>query len=274
MHASSPWPSRDDTGRVESLTAKPGHSPISDLWTISIRPQQCIDHGVHLLVASIINTVQDFLIVLVPIKTVVGLNLPLAQRVTVLVLFAGGLLVCIAGAVRTHFTWRMVSSPDGDINWHAYDMMLASSIELFLGIVRLSFPTSRSDLEERLMVPPLQICASAPATKPFFARYIPHLFRMARHGSGGAVGREDKTHHYSTSRASSAYICIVRDIENPWPVSVRLGREASRGSGPVLPPDLNKPLPSFPKPILKVSIDRSFAWDEGGSPRSPSSVLF
>ncbi|KAK0736868.1 hypothetical protein B0T21DRAFT_275393, partial [Apiosordaria backusii] len=128
-------------------------SPISDIWTISLAPQRCIDQGSHLIAASVLNTLQDFLIVFVPIKTVLSLDLPLTQRITILLLFAGGFLVCIAGSVRTYFSWLMVTSSDGDINWHQYDMMLAGAVELFLGI----------------------ICASFPATKPFFLRYFPRL---------------------------------------------------------------------------------------------------
>lgn len=130
---------------TEFANNKPEDRPISDLWAISITPQRCIDFGVHMLVASVFNTVQDFVIVLVPVRTVISLHLPLIQRLTVLLLFAGGILVAIAGAVRTHFSWLMVFSPDGDINWHTYNMMLAGSIELLLGIV---YPPSHHDLME------------------------------------------------------------------------------------------------------------------------------
>ncbi|KAK4174020.1 hypothetical protein QBC36DRAFT_348298 [Triangularia setosa] len=108
--------------------------PIPDLWTISPEPQRCIDQGLHLVVASVINTAQDFLIVFVPFKMVLGFDLPLTQRLIVLLLFAGGLLVCIAGSNRTYLTWVMVTSPDGDITWRLYDTMFPSAVELFLGM--------------------------------------------------------------------------------------------------------------------------------------------
>ncbi|KAK4200476.1 hypothetical protein QBC40DRAFT_339826 [Triangularia verruculosa] len=182
-------------------------SPISDSWTVSSGPQNCLDQGLHLVVASIINTVQDFLIVFVPVKTVLGFDLPLSQRLTVLVLFAGGLVVCIAGSVRTYFTWVMVTSPDGDITWRLYDTMFPSAVELFLGI----------------------ICASAPATKPFFTRYFP-LRKSFRKAPPESSDRKSVSSFFATTQ------------NQPSPYSSMEPRPASH-----LPPDLNKPLPSSPQ---------------------------
>ena len=88
-----------------------------------------------MLAANTINTVTDFIIVLLPIKLVMDLNLPKKQRVAVYLLLTGGFLVGIAGAVRTHFTYLLTSSPNHDITWNSYYVVLVSSVELFLGIV-------------------------------------------------------------------------------------------------------------------------------------------
>lgn len=98
-------------------------------------PQKCLDQGTHLVAASIINTVSDFVIVLLPIKTVLGLRLPKRQRIIVYLLFSGGIVVSITGGIRTYFSWLYTSSPDRDTTWFAYYVMLTSSIELFVGIV-------------------------------------------------------------------------------------------------------------------------------------------
>jgi hypothetical protein len=110
-------------------------SPVSAYWTLSFTKQKCINEEAHVLAAGVINTVTDFIIVLLPIQTVRNLNLPKKQRAAVYLLFTGGLLASIAGAVRTYFTWRLTSSPDHDITWNSYYVMLLSSIELFVGIV-------------------------------------------------------------------------------------------------------------------------------------------
>jgi hypothetical protein len=110
-------------------------SPVSAYWTLSFTKQRCIDEEAHVLAAGVINTVTDFVIVLLPIQTVKNLRLPKRQRLAVCILFAGGLLASAAGGVRTYFTWRLTSAPNHDITWNSYYVMLVSSIELFVGIV-------------------------------------------------------------------------------------------------------------------------------------------
>lgn len=110
-------------------------SPVADYWTLSLTPQKCINEEVHLLAAGIINTTTDFLIVLLPVPTVFGLNLPFKQLLIVQGLFTGGVLASVAGAVRTYFTWVMTTSADHDITWNAYIVILLSSLELYIGIV-------------------------------------------------------------------------------------------------------------------------------------------
>lgn len=119
-------------------------SPVSAYWTLSFTPQKCINEEAHILAAGVINTVTDFIIVLLPIRTVKNLALPRKQRVIVYLLFTGGLLASIAGAVRIYFTWRLTSSPDHDLTWNSYLVMLVSSLELFVGIVSLSPAPIRS----------------------------------------------------------------------------------------------------------------------------------
>ncbi len=91
----------------------------------------------HLLVAGVINTVNDLIIVLLPIRTVAALGIPVKQRVIVYSLFAGGFFASAAGAVRTYFTWLMTTAPDHDISWTSYLVILTSALELYTGIVRV-----------------------------------------------------------------------------------------------------------------------------------------
>ena len=110
-------------------------SRISDYWTISVEPQECIDEAAHLLAAGVINTTLDFVIVILPIKTIMDLRIPFRQRLLIYSLFTGGLLASTAGAVRTYFTWVMTTTPDHDVTWNAYLVILTSVLELYIGIV-------------------------------------------------------------------------------------------------------------------------------------------
>ncbi|OLN81477.1 hypothetical protein CCHL11_09056 [Colletotrichum chlorophyti] len=128
--------------------------PLSLYWTLSAEPQNCINEAVHLLIASIINTVTDFAVVILPlalVRIVYIDKLSSRQMLIVNLLFGAGFIASFAGAARTYFTWIMTTEPDK--TWHAWMNWLMSCIELFLGI----------------------ICTSTPSTKPFFNRYIPKI---------------------------------------------------------------------------------------------------
>ncbi|KAK3944583.1 hypothetical protein QBC46DRAFT_337272 [Diplogelasinospora grovesii] len=231
-------------------------SPVSDMWTLSLTPQRCIDQGLHLFVAGIINTTQDLIIVLLPIRTIIGLKLPAKQRIIVFSLFAGGILVSVAGAIRTYFTWLAVYDLQKDTTWYSYDVMVASAVELFVGI----------------------ICASVPATKPFFSRYIPRLVhsspRSIRRNIGSPQPIIDKLDMPSNKEmtaftATSASIYIINDTERPFPY-MGMGlpeRDGDHEDDYESKPNLNKPLPRFPAPTVPTSrfnmkVDRSFDWSE------------
>lgn len=50
-------------------------------------------------------------------------------------LFVGGLLVVAAGTARTVFTWQSMTSTDGDVTWNTMPALMASALELNIGIV-------------------------------------------------------------------------------------------------------------------------------------------
>lgn len=220
-------------------------SPISAYWTVSFVKQKCINEKAHVLAAGVINTVTDFIIVLLPIKTVKNLNLPKRQRIAVYVLFTGGLLASIAGAVRTYFTWRLTSDPDHDITWNSYYVMLLSSIELSVGI----------------------ICASIPATKPFFIQYIPRLVGATSSGRDVAEPLAARKKGSETSLSSFEYGVDAQSVAPGPPEKTALEFKPSH-SRKLTPADLNKPLPPvLIKVPFKITVDRSFSWDKLDSAR-------
>ncbi|KAK8138345.1 hypothetical protein PG984_001725 [Apiospora sp. TS-2023a] len=158
--------------------------PLSDYWTPTAGQQNCIDEGTHLEAAGIINTVSDFILVFLPIRTVVGLKLPWKQRIIVLLLFSAGFLACIAGIVRVYFTAISVNDTNFDRTWNAWANWIASVVELSLAI----------------------ICASIPAIKPFFASYLPDVIettrRRSRRQTAASVSKEYPEFQGSASRFS------------------------------------------------------------------------
>ncbi|KAK1768473.1 hypothetical protein QBC33DRAFT_557930 [Phialemonium atrogriseum] len=204
-------------------------SPISDYWKVSLTPQKCLNQASHLLAASIINTITDFMTVFLPIKTVLGLHLPKRQRLIICLLFSGGIVASIAGAVRTYFSWLCASTPDHDTTWMAYYVTLTSSVELFLGI----------------------ICASLPATKPFFSRYGPRLIGL----STGSQAAEPLAAEAGKSSSDTDFTVTVRHHDAAW----LLPEKSAQSPNPVSPmsaPDLNKPLPQ-----IRTGAPRPFSWE-------------
>ncbi|TLD23354.1 hypothetical protein PspLS_07422 [Pyricularia sp. CBS 133598] len=198
--------------------------PLSLFWTPSFTPQNCINQADHLLAAGIINTVTDFIIVLLPIKTVLGLNLPRRQLVGIQVLLGGGVLATIVGAVRVYFTWESHHAADGDITWRSHLVIALSALELYIGI----------------------FCASLPATKPFFERLGPRLFGSFRSMSviePLSIKRSNPKPEDEESAIGSANLTV---------------RQSSWGSAPVS--SLKSPPPAYtqvPKRFTKPST-RSF----------------
>ncbi|KAF3481514.1 uncharacterized protein GIQ15_04273 [Arthroderma uncinatum] len=125
--------------------------PISAYWTLSTKPQNCINEAAHILAGGILNAVTDFVVVILPIPTVMTLKLPTRQRVVLCMLFGAGFAVCIAGSVRVYFTYELNISHDK--TWAAYPVWISGTFEMYLGV----------------------LAASLASLKPFFARYLPTI---------------------------------------------------------------------------------------------------
>src|SRR5258708_500681 len=93
-----------------------------------------MNEAAHILAAGIINTVTDFLVVLIPIPVVLKLRLPFRQRLLCAMLFGAGFIVCIAGGVRILYSYQLNSSFDK--TWLFHPTWICGTIELYLGIVR------------------------------------------------------------------------------------------------------------------------------------------
>ncbi|CUS08050.1 unnamed protein product [Tuber aestivum] len=136
--------------------------PVPAYWDLTLGGK-CVDTRTSYLVSGALNTFTDFYVFFLPIKIVRRLQLPRRQKIGLLVVFAGGLVVCIAGAVRISFL-AAVFNPSSDYTLIGTDLWIITATELDLGI----------------------ICASIPALKAFLARFFPRLLhrptKQVRHG--------------------------------------------------------------------------------------------
>ncbi|KAI1799545.1 hypothetical protein F4811DRAFT_94807 [Daldinia bambusicola] len=191
--------------------------PLSDYWNIFVRSRHCIDWSVHMFAASVINTTTDWVVVLLPIRIALGLNLPIRQLGMIIFLFGLGVLACSAGIARCHFAWNLAFH-SSNITRDRRSAWCASTIELSFGV----------------------ICASIPAVRPFFMTYLPEVFRSFRQRSS-MIFRDRISLTYATSfatfidRSSSALSSSLPQRLTPLPSShqrVNLNKPLP----PILPP--------------------------------------
>ncbi|KAL2814581.1 hypothetical protein BJX63DRAFT_193130 [Aspergillus granulosus] len=136
--------------------------PIHAYW--DLEPQysyHCLNDGAIVFSASVINIFTDVLVTILPMPLIWNLKLPTRQRVAVISIFALGIVVDIAGSIRTVYVWKsMIVSYD--TTWEGWPVLLAATVEINLGL----------------------ICTSAPALRPLVAFFLPRLLGSTyRYGS-------------------------------------------------------------------------------------------
>lgn len=88
------------------------HSPINAYWDLApTYPYKCLNDGAIVFSASVINIFTDFLVTVLPMPLIWNLKLPTRQRIAVISIFSLGIVVNVAGSVRTVYVWKsMIAS--------------------------------------------------------------------------------------------------------------------------------------------------------------------
>ncbi|UZP38767.1 hypothetical protein NXS19_006583 [Fusarium pseudograminearum] len=144
-----------------------GCQPIKASWDLAAQATgKCVDKFGFFLAASVANVVMDLIILLLPLRIVIPLQIPRRQKMSLLFLFTTGGFVIIVAIYNCVLTVKLFSSLN--YTWGlAYELCWMYA-EL-TGCV---------------------ICASASSLKPFFKRILPALFSShgASYGPSGATG--------------------------------------------------------------------------------------
>lgn len=134
--------------------------PVNAGWDKTV-DGQCIGYMIPMMTLGIANIIVDVIILTLPIKIVLPLQIPTRQKVSLGLLFATGGMVCAVAIKRTVILPPMLESED--MTWKLPPQIIWSYIECNAGI----------------------ICASVPALKPLCVRYIPFLIHSRPHSSQG-----------------------------------------------------------------------------------------
>ncbi|KAL6818943.1 hypothetical protein GGI42DRAFT_359809 [Trichoderma sp. SZMC 28013] len=143
--------------------------PYSYFWKQYVDPTatgQCINIKQFFVGNAAASVATDFMILLTPIPIVWGLQMPIAQRMTVLGIFFLGGFACVAGLYRIFVELWMFKSID--LTWGMSQAFIWSSVEPNIGIV----------------------CACLPTFRPLMRRFIPQWFSSSvdKSGSGAQYG--------------------------------------------------------------------------------------
>ncbi|KAM0815737.1 hypothetical protein AB5N19_01536 [Seiridium cardinale] len=118
-------------------------SPPSSYWNLLTVSRDCIPEAPPLMGQTICTVLTDFLVYVLPMPTLWKLQLPLTQRISLMVLFGFGGIVVVAGCLRTYYTHH-VELETYDVTWEGFYLWVWAAVEVNLGI----------------------ICGCAPALKP------------------------------------------------------------------------------------------------------------
>jgi hypothetical protein len=203
-----------------------GCRPLDAYWYSALptytAEYSCYNEGTAIPAVAIISVVTDIIVVSLPCYVVLGMTMPIRQKLTLIVIFGVGFMyappsplfssalpssqlmslltystrVCIAGIVRTVYIWRTFNDTY-DETWVGYTVWLWTAVEVDLAI----------------------ICACTPALKPLFKRYL-----------GGTISEKSKV-----SGSPGAY---TRDTEAGKLTNVsgeiRLGSRKSYDKSPIV----------------------------------------
>ncbi|KAH8658306.1 hypothetical protein BX600DRAFT_524728 [Xylariales sp. PMI_506] len=135
-----------------------GCTPVSDAWNITAQAAgttNCIDKGSFYLAAVVINVCIDFIILFLPLRILINLEIPRRRKISLFLLFATGGFTIIAAIINSVLTVRLFKSDD--YNWDITIEMCWMYGEL-TGCV---------------------VAASASSLKPFFSVFLPDLMGMS-----------------------------------------------------------------------------------------------
>ena len=170
--------------------------PIHAMWDLNPEyPHYCLNDGAAVFSASLVNICTDLLCTVMPMPLIWNLKLPTRQRLAVISIFGLGILVNVAGSVRTAYVYESMLATY-DVTWMGWPILLSATIEINLGL----------------------ICASAPALRPLLTAVLPRLLQTTRNYASSSSKRASKFWSPVPSKPSQVASSQVQpDLESQDP---------------------------------------------------------
>jgi len=138
--------------------------PAKEYWDLFDNNRHCIDEGPPLMAQIGATIATDILTYILPMPTLYRLNLPVGQRIGLMILFGFGGLVVVAGCLRMYYTHLTVYET-WDVTWVGFHLWIWTAVEVNLGI----------------------ICGCIPALKPLAFRAQSKLASYAKSSPLGSI---------------------------------------------------------------------------------------
>ncbi|KAI1370552.1 hypothetical protein F4677DRAFT_350367 [Hypoxylon crocopeplum] len=116
--------------------------PVSHFWTqFSGTTGQCVDINTAFMVLTVVNMVNDIIVLMVPIPEILQLQMSTNKKVAVCGVMLLGGFVCVASIVRIWAFAEFIKAVD--LTWAMAHVFLWSSIEPAVGILSACLPSLR-----------------------------------------------------------------------------------------------------------------------------------
>ncbi|KFY03178.1 hypothetical protein O988_01662 [Pseudogymnoascus sp. VKM F-3808] len=116
--------------------------PVAAFWDKSIKDPKCTDTDAFWVAYAVINIITDFIILLLPIWEIRKLQLPLAQKISLMGIFALGGFVCATSIIRTNAVAASVANKK-DSTWTFIPRSTWTLVEANVGIICACLPMMR-----------------------------------------------------------------------------------------------------------------------------------
>jgi hypothetical protein len=120
-------------------------SPLPYYWEILITGAKgtCLEEGVHMVTAGVLNLIFDLIIFTIPLRSLFTLKIRTTQKLQVISLFSVGLIVIAAASIRLYYN-VVVFLLTYDVSWYGYVAWLWAAVEVHLSIICACVPSCRA----------------------------------------------------------------------------------------------------------------------------------
>ncbi|KAJ4398216.1 hypothetical protein N0V85_006342 [Neurospora sp. IMI 360204] len=109
-------------------------TPVASYWDILKSETDCIPEGFPLMAHAAITALADFIVWVLPLPTFYKAQIPLHQRMILVVLFSFGLFVVFAACIRMYWVHYVVWKT-WDPTWEGIQVWAWTAVEIHLGIM-------------------------------------------------------------------------------------------------------------------------------------------